>query len=147
MTIVQYPSLLTPPSLQGVLCVLGLIILAGVYELFPAWNSIHIANAIMLLIGCWVFFIPESPYWLLANQGPEAAAQVLDKMAQLNGRDSILGFVKLIAPEKKLEEEGATTKESGNILNILRNPRYGFGFGIPSIGIAVFPTQQLDPVT
>eukprot|EP00116_Pleurobrachia_bachei_P003727 sb/3463989/ len=132
------------PSTKRPLCnfiglifkVLGLITLAGVYELFPVWNSIHIANTIMLVVGCWVVFIPESPYWLLANQGPEAAALVLDKMAMLNGRASILGQINLVLPEKKMEEEGVATKQTDYMICLAvptrseRTVKTGFGNAI-----------------
>ncbi|XP_078412827.1 solute carrier family 22 member 2-like [Cetorhinus maximus] len=65
----------------------GMILLAAVAHLIPAWRSLQLTATIpnfCFLIYYW--FMPESPRWLLSRKKKEEAMKVLQKMAKKNKR-------------------------------------------------------------
>ena len=67
---------------------LSLILLTGVAYLVPRWRDLQIYCSLPALLALifMIFFVPESPRWLLAMQRNEAAATNLRKVAAHNGR-------------------------------------------------------------
>ena len=94
----------------------GLLLLAGVYEMFTSWRALNGASAILLAVPLLVIFVQESPHWLLTNSTTQDTTDVLLKMARFN-----------LGPDHGLREEHFQLKkvseggESGDVMMIIRN--------------------------
>lgn len=66
---------------------LGLVLLAGIVFIFRDWRYLSLAVSLPLLILFSCFFIlPESPRWLIATGKFAEAAKIMQKMAEINGK-------------------------------------------------------------
>lgn len=107
-------------KLQGTAKCVGLLILAGVVYWFTSWRALNYTSCVLLLSCFLVLVIPESPQWLLTNESPEAAADVLYKMAKMNGVEMAQGSIQL----QRAQKDEDSNQESGNVLMILRNKEF-----------------------
>ncbi|XP_018329394.1 carcinine transporter isoform X2 [Agrilus planipennis] len=66
----------------------GLMILAGITYLIRDWVHLTLATSVPFFLYYFYWFVlPESPRWLLARGKFEEAAQTLQKLAQINGKE------------------------------------------------------------
>ena len=50
------------------------------------WVWLQIPNVILCLVGVmWVYYLPETPHWLLAKKRYDEARKVFKKMHEWNG--------------------------------------------------------------
>uniref|UniRef100_A0A671XNX4 Solute carrier family 22 member 13b n=1 Tax=Sparus aurata TaxID=8175 RepID=A0A671XNX4_SPAAU len=94
----------------------GLMLLSGVAYLIPNWRILLLVltSPLVLLLGFFYWFLPESPRWLITQGRKEEALKELRRAARVNGR---------MVPEDlldKLEMEG--TSEKRNMFDVLRIP-------------------------
>lgn len=65
----------------------GLMILALITYFIPAWRELTLWTSVpFLLYFLYIFVMPESPRWLLAEDRLEEALKVLETMARINRR-------------------------------------------------------------
>jgi OCT family organic cation transporter-like MFS transporter 4/5 len=96
--------------------VAGCLLIAVVAYLIRDWQYLQLATAVpgLLFLTFWKF-LPESPRWLLSVGRKDEAMQIIQKMAKVNGVDTV-------DLEKLLSDEDCATKSkaTGNILDLFR---------------------------
>ncbi|KAE8279838.1 Solute carrier family 22 member 13 Organic cation transporter-like 3 [Larimichthys crocea] len=132
----------------------GLMALSGIAYLIHNWRILKLVlfSPLVLVLGMFYWFLPESPRWLMTQGRKEEAQKELWRAARVNGRT---------VPEDqldKLEMEG--TSEKRNMLDIFRISYlrkrtflmgynwfassmlyYGLSLNIGSFGLNIYLTQ------
>ena len=94
------------------------------YEGFTSWRAINGASAVLLAVTLLTVLVPESPHWLLSNSTPDAATEVLIRMAKFN-LGSKHGLKKEhFQLQRSQPAERAGGQSSGNVLMIVRNREF-----------------------
>ncbi|XP_075994141.1 solute carrier family 22 member 13-like [Genypterus blacodes] len=134
----------------------GLMLLSGIAYLIQDWRILQIVlfSPLLLLLGIYYCFLPESVRWLMTHGKKEEVQREVRRAARMNGRT---------VPEDlldKLEMEGTSRK--GNMLDILRRSDlrkrtlimgfnwfaigllyYGLSLNVESFGQNIYLTQFL----
>ncbi|XP_068160671.1 solute carrier family 22 member 13-like [Antennarius striatus] len=132
----------------------GLLVLSGIAYSIRNWRIMQLVlfSPLVLVLGVFYCFLPESARWLITQGRKEEALKVLQRAAQVNGRTM---------PEDlldKLEMEDSIKRR--NILDIFRIPYlrkrtvimsciwfassllyYGLGLNVGSFGVNIYLTQ------
>ncbi|XP_068160355.1 solute carrier family 22 member 13-like [Antennarius striatus] len=132
----------------------GLMILAGISYLIPNWRILQLVlfSPLVLLLGAFFWFLPESARWLITQGRKEEAQKVLQRAARVNGNTM---------QEDSLDNlELENSPESRNILDIFKIPYlrkrsfilgfnwfasslvyYGLSLNVSSFGLNIYLTQ------
>jgi sugar porter (SP) family MFS transporter len=115
-TVPLYISELSPTHVRGALVSINqLAITVGIFTSYlvdlgfanvdEGWRWMFIVGLIpSLILGIGMFFLPDSPRWLMTYKGEEKARKVLDKVGEYNKEEVISQIKTNIQAEKK--EEG-----------------------------------------
>ncbi|KAK5855361.1 hypothetical protein PBY51_005464 [Eleginops maclovinus] len=131
---------------------LGYMLLAGVAYLIRDWRKLQLAISVpgfLLIFYIWV--IPQSARWLLANDRGEEAITLLRKAALVNGR---------VLPPAVQVEKLSGGKQSYSAVDLVRTPQmrkrafilfyiwfvnvlvyYGLSLGVSRLGTDIYLTQ------
>lgn len=94
--------------------VLGYMSLPGIAYCLSDWFQLQLTiTAPVILLAIMVFFVPESPRWLITNDQLDKAAQVLAKAAAWNGRTLSNPEATVKALAAKTNPSDKTEKEVG----------------------------------
>ncbi|XP_075172848.1 solute carrier family 22 member 13-like [Anomaloglossus baeobatrachus] len=150
------PSHRAYATITGHVCfAIGLMVLAGIGFAIRNWRLLQIACAApTALLVFYIWFLPESPRWLLTKGKNEKAKDLLQKAAHMNKRE---------LPEhilKQLQEEKQT--KSGNMIDLFKTPTltkrtlimclvwfvnslvyYGLSLNVGSFGFDIYLTQLI----
>ncbi|XP_059183416.1 uncharacterized protein LOC131962432 [Centropristis striata] len=132
----------------------GLALLSGIAYLIQNWRILQLVmfSPLILLLGIYYCFLPESPRWLLTQGRKEEAQKELQRAARVNGRT---------VPEDLLAKfEMEDTPERRNIMDIFRISYlrkrtlillynwfsasliyYGVSLNVGSFGLNIYLTQ------
>ena len=116
-TVPLYISELSPSHVRGALVSINqLAITIGIFASYlvdlgfatthEGWRWMFVVGVVpsmILFIG--MFFLPDSPRWLMANKGEEKAKEVLDKIGESN-KEEVLGLIKKNIEAEKQREGG-----------------------------------------
>ncbi|XP_073344778.1 solute carrier family 22 member 13-like [Pagrus major] len=94
----------------------GLMLLSGIAYLIPNWRILLLvlASPVVLLLGFFYWFLPESARWLITQGRKEEALRGVRRAARVNGRT---------VPEDLLDKlEMEVTSEKRNMLDVFRIP-------------------------
>lgn len=70
------------------------------------WVWLQIPNILLCIVGvCWVWFLPETPHWLLAKKKYGEARSVFKKMHRWNGRPNPEVWDSVVFEQEALEIE------------------------------------------
>lgn len=94
----------------------GIMMLAGVTYLVPNWVEMCLFTSLpFTFYFLYLFIMPESPRWLLAQGKLEEALNILEVMARVNGNKLPDSFrMKL---HERVEEDKLRVKENVKSLN------------------------------
>lgn len=106
----------------------GMFLLTAVAYFVRDWVNLQLATsiyAVLLLSLYW--FMPESPRWLITQGRVQEAKEVLEKVAEANGKTLPSNVVEIIgkAEEKKDKEKEENTKKE-SVLTIFSYPVLAF---------------------
>ncbi|XP_034096738.1 solute carrier family 22 member 13 [Gymnodraco acuticeps] len=131
---------------------LGYILLAGVAYLIRDWRKLQLAiSAPGFLLIFYIWVVPQSARWLLANDRREEAIALLRKAALVNGR--------VLPPAVQIEKLSGG-KQSYSAVDLVRTPQmrkrafilfyiwfvnvlvyYGLSLGVSRLGTDIYLTQ------
>nr|XP_040044248.1 solute carrier family 22 member 13 isoform X2 [Gasterosteus aculeatus aculeatus]XP_040044249.1 solute carrier family 22 member 13 isoform X2 [Gasterosteus aculeatus aculeatus]XP_040044250.1 solute carrier family 22 member 13 isoform X2 [Gasterosteus aculeatus aculeatus] len=134
---------------------LGYMLLAGIAYLIRDWRKLQLAiSAPGFLLIFYIWVLPQSARWLLANDRREEAIELLRKAALVNGR--------VLPPAAQVEKCQilAGGKQSYSAVDLVRTPQmrkravilfyiwfvnvlvyYGLSFGVSRLGTNLYLTQ------
>ncbi|KAL3983595.1 solute carrier family 22 member 6-B [Oreochromis niloticus] len=134
---------------------LGYMLLAGVAYLIRDWRKLQLAiSAPGFLLSFYIWVLPHSARWLLANNRREEAIALLRKAALVNGR--------VLPPTVQVEkcEISVEAKRSHSAVDLVRTPQmrkrslilfyvwfvnvlvyYGLSLGVSRLGTDLYLTQ------
>ncbi|KAM9839010.1 solute carrier family 22 member 13 [Aulostomus maculatus] len=134
---------------------LGYMLLAGIAYLIRDWRRLQLAiSAPGLLLIFYIWVLPHSARWLLANDRREEAIALLRKAALVNGR--------VLPPAVQVEKCGVSArgKRSHSAVDLIRTPQmrkralimfylwfvnvlvyYGLSLGVSRLGTDLYLTQ------
>ncbi|XP_068160454.1 solute carrier family 22 member 13-like [Antennarius striatus] len=132
----------------------GLLILSGIAHLVPDWRTLELVLfcPLVILVGLFYRFLPESARWLLATGRKEEARKQLQRAARINGRTF---------PEEQFEKlEIEDMEKRKNMLDIIKIPYlrkqtsilcynwfsvsllyYGLSLNVGDFGLNIYLTQ------
>ncbi|XP_031717286.1 solute carrier family 22 member 6-A [Anarrhichthys ocellatus] len=138
----------------------GYILLAGVAYLIRDWRKLQLAiSAPGFLFIFYIWVLPKSARWLMANDRKEEAWELIRKAAQMNGR--------LLSKDLEMRqvhnvEEKAGVKKKYSFLDLVRTPKmrkhslivfylwfanvlvyYGLSLNISDFGMNIYLTQMI----
>uniref|UniRef100_A0A665WH57 Si:dkey-119m7.4 n=1 Tax=Echeneis naucrates TaxID=173247 RepID=A0A665WH57_ECHNA len=128
----------------------GYILLAGVAYLIRDWRRLQLAiSAPGFLFIFYIWVLPKSARWLMANDRKEEAWELLQKAAQMNG--------KLLTKDLEMSE-----KKKHSFIDLVRTPKmrkqslivfylwfvnvlvyYGLSLNISDFGMNIYLTQMI----
>ncbi|XP_029314088.1 solute carrier family 22 member 13-like [Cottoperca gobio] len=141
------------------LCSVGLTLMSSIAYLINNWRILQLVlfSPLILILGLFYWFVPESARWLMTQGRKEEALKELRRAARVNGRT---------VPEDlldKLEMEGASRRR--NVLDLFRIPYlrkrtfimsfnwfstslqyYGLSLNVGSFGLNIYLTQFIFAV-
>ncbi|XP_075684793.1 solute carrier family 22 member 13-like [Rhinoderma darwinii] len=150
------PSHRAYATITGHVCfAIGLMVLAGIGYAIRNWRLLQIAcSAPSALLFFYIWFLPESPRWLLTKGRNEKAKTLLQQAARINKQELSEDLLKQL-------EEGKETK-SGNMIDLFRIPTlrkktlimclvwfvnslvyYGLSLNVGSFGLDIYLTQLI----
>ncbi|CAJ0920522.1 unnamed protein product, partial [Ranitomeya imitator] len=150
------PSQRAYATITGHVCfAIGLMVLAGIGYAIRNWRLLQIACAApTALLVFYIWFLPESPRWLLTKGKNEKAKDLLQKAARMNKRELPEHILKQLKEEKKAK--------SSNMIDLFRNPTlrkrtlimclvwfanslvyYGLSLNVGSFGLNIYLTQLI----
>ncbi|KAM9340288.1 solute carrier family 22 member 13 [Symphorus nematophorus] len=132
---------------------LGYMLLAGIAYLLRDWRKLQLAiSAPGFLLIFYIWVVPQSARWLLANNRREEAIALLRKAALVNGR--------VLPPTVQVEKILGGGKPSHSALDLVRTPQmrkralilfyiwfvnvlvyYGLSLGVSRLGTNLYLTQ------
>ncbi|KAL6100128.1 uncharacterized protein ACO6RY_01795 [Pungitius sinensis] len=134
---------------------LGYMLLAGIAYLIRDWRKLQLAiSAPGFLLIFYIWVLPQSARWLLANDRTEEAMELLRKAADVNGR--------VLPPAAQVEkcQISAGRKQSHSAVDLVRTPQmrkraiilfyiwfvnvlvyYGLSFGVSRLGTNLYLSQ------
>ncbi|XP_038580387.1 solute carrier family 22 member 13 isoform X2 [Micropterus salmoides] len=132
---------------------LGYMLLAGVAYLIRDWRKLQLAiSAPGFLLIFYIWVLPHSARWLLANDRREEAIALLRKAALVNGR--------VLPPTVQVEKILVGGKQSHSAVDLVRTPQmrkraiilfyiwfvnvlvyYGLSLGVSRLGTNLYLTQ------
>ncbi|KAI3358401.1 hypothetical protein L3Q82_014830 [Scortum barcoo] len=132
---------------------LGYMLLAGVAYLIRDWRKLQLAiSAPGFLLIFYIWVLPHSARWLLANDRREEAIALLRKAALVNGR--------VLPPAVQVEKILCGGKQSHSAVDLVRTPQmrkralilfyiwfvnvlvyYGLSLGVSRLGTNLYLTQ------
>ncbi|XP_041664129.1 solute carrier family 22 member 13 [Cheilinus undulatus] len=132
---------------------LGYMTLAGIAYLIRDWRMLQLAISVpgfLLIFYIWV--LPQSARWLLANNRKEEAIALLRKAALVNGR--------VLPPVVQVEKISGGAKQNHSAVDLVRTPQmrkravilfyiwfvnvlvyYGLSLGVSRLGTDLYLTQ------
>ncbi|KAA0708875.1 Solute carrier family 22 member 6-A [Triplophysa tibetana] len=139
----------------------GYILLAGVAYLIPDWRKLQLAiSAPGFLFLFYIWVLPESARWLMANQKNEEALDLIRKAALINGKpldDDDIELFQCLKNVEKLEDQRKYT-----VIDLVRTPKmrkqslilfylwfvnvlvyYGLSLNISDFGMNIYLTQMI----
>ncbi|KAM8767567.1 solute carrier family 22 member 13 [Acanthopagrus schlegelii] len=132
---------------------LGYMLLAGIAYLIRDWRKLQLAiSAPGFLLIFYIWVLPQSARWLLANNRSEEAIALLRKAALVNGR--------VLPPAVQVEKILGGGKQSHSAVDLIRTPQmrkralilfyiwfvnvlvyYGLSLGVSRLGTNLYLTQ------
>ncbi|XP_073319097.1 solute carrier family 22 member 13 [Pagrus major] len=132
---------------------LGYMLLAGIAYLIRDWRKLQLAiSAPGFLLIFYIWVLPQSARWLLANNRSEEAIALLRKAALVNGR--------VLPPAVQVEKILGGGKQSHSAVDLVRTPQmrkralilfyiwfvnvlvyYGLSLGVSRLGTDLYMTQ------
>ncbi|XP_036948600.1 solute carrier family 22 member 13 [Acanthopagrus latus] len=132
---------------------LGYMLLAGIAYLIRDWRKLQLAiSAPGFLLIFYIWVLPQSARWLLANNRSEEAIALLRKAALVNGR--------VLPPAVQVEKILGGGKQSHSAVDLIRTPQmrkralilfyiwfvnvlvyYGLSLGVSRLGTDLYLTQ------
>ncbi|CAN9503786.1 unnamed protein product [Ophioblennius macclurei] len=134
---------------------LGYMLLAGIAYLIRDWRKLQVAISVPgFLLVFYIWVLPQSARWLLANDRREEAMALLRKAALVNGR--------VLPPTVQVEKCAAAQggKQSYTVIDLVRTPQmrkrgfilfyiwfvnvlvyYGLSLGVSRLGTDLYMTQ------
>uniref|UniRef100_UPI0037E97E80 solute carrier family 22 member 13 n=1 Tax=Semicossyphus pulcher TaxID=241346 RepID=UPI0037E97E80 len=132
---------------------LGYMLLAGIAYLIRDWRKLQLAiSAPGFLLIFYIWVVPQSARWLLANNRKEEAIALLRKAALVNGR--------VLPPVVQVEKILGGAKRRHSAVDLLRTPQmrkralilfyiwfvnvlvyYGLSLGVSRLGTNLYLTQ------
>ncbi|XP_041831789.1 organic cation transporter protein [Melanotaenia boesemani] len=139
----------------------GYILLAGVAYLIRDWRKLQLAiSAPGFLFIIYIWVLPKSARWLMANDRKEEAWEVILKAAQMNGKPVTKDLE--MCQHIYNTEEKATLKKKYSFLDLVRTPNmrkqslivfylwfvnvlvyYGLSLNISDFGMNIYLTQLI----
>lgn len=117
----EYRSFVT--SMTCTFYTFGIMMLAGVTYLVPNWVEMNLYTSVpFLLYFLYLFVMPESPRWLLAQGKFNEALNILEVMARFNGKKLPNNF--RLQLHERAEADKLRTKENKKALNSFDLCRY-----------------------
>ncbi len=116
-TVPLYISELSPSHVRGALVSINqLAITIGIFASYlvdlgfatthEGWRWMFVVGVIpSLILGIGMFFLPDSPRWLMANKGEDKARKVLDKIGESN-KEEVLDLIKTNIKAESKQEGG-----------------------------------------
>ncbi|XP_044150190.1 solute carrier family 22 member 13-like isoform X1 [Bufo gargarizans] len=150
------PSQRAYATITGHTCfAIGLMVLAGIGYAIRNWRLLQIAcSAPSALLVFYIWFLPESPRWLLTKGKNEKAKDLLHKAARMNKRELSEDILKEVKEQKQTK--------SGNMIDLFRIPLlrkktlimcsvwfvnalvyYGLSLNVGSFGLDIYATQLI----
>jgi len=100
---------------------LGYMSLPLVAWIFPSWSHLQLAVSIpVLLLSILLLMpglVPESPRWLLVRGNKEEAEEILEKAAEMNGKQ-----ISGVKNSTKIDKEVKTDVKSSTLIDLFRTP-------------------------
>ncbi|XP_051816660.1 solute carrier family 22 member 6-A isoform X2 [Acanthochromis polyacanthus] len=138
----------------------GYILLAGVAYLIRDWRKLQLAiSAPGFLFIFYIWVLPKSARWLMANDRTEEAWELIRKAAQMNGKP-LTKDLEMCQVYKTEEKTG--TKQKHSFLDLVRTPKmrkqslivfylwfvnvlvyYGLSLNISDFGMNIYLTQMI----
>ncbi|CAJ1083733.1 solute carrier family 22 member 6-B [Xyrichtys novacula] len=132
---------------------LGYMLLAGIAYLIRDWRKLQLAiSAPGFLLFFYIWVLPQSARWLLANNRREEAIALLRKAALVNGR--------VLPPVVQVGKVFEGAKQSHSVVDLVRTPKmrkrsiilfyiwfvnvlvyYGLSLGVSRLGTNLYLTQ------
>ncbi|XP_076730402.1 solute carrier family 22 member 6 isoform X3 [Maylandia zebra] len=139
----------------------GYIFLAGVAYLIRDWRKLQLAiSAPGFLFIFYIWVLPKSARWLMANDRTEEAWKLIQKAAQINGKPLIKDLE--MCQQVCKTEEKTVAKNKHSFLDLVRTPRmrkhslivfylwfvnvlvyYGLSLNISDFGMNIYLTQMI----
>ncbi|XP_026197055.1 solute carrier family 22 member 6 [Anabas testudineus] len=138
----------------------GYIMLAGVAYLIRDWRKLQLAiSAPCFLFVIYIWVLPKSARWLMANDRKEEAWELIQKAAQINGKPlpKDLEMCQVYKVEEKTE-----VKKKHSFIDLVRTPKmrkqslivfylwfvnvlvyYGLSLNISDFGMNIYLTQLI----
>ncbi|XP_055487031.1 solute carrier family 22 member 6-A-like [Leucoraja erinacea] len=105
----------------GYVC--GQLMLAGMAFLIRDWRWLQFAVSVpYFVIFLYIWWLSESPRWLIMNKKAEVALKHLRRMARINGRQAEGQNLTTEIIKAKMEDELSDTRDSHSILDLFRTP-------------------------
>ncbi|XP_068432785.1 organic cation transporter protein [Clinocottus analis] len=135
----------------------GYILLAGVAYLIRDWRKLQLAiSAPGFLFVFYIWLLPKSARWLMANDRKEEAWELIRKAAQMNGRPLSKDL------QMRKVEEKTEVKKKHSVIDLVRTPKmrkqslivfylwfanvfvyYGLSLNISDFGMNIYLTQMI----
>ncbi|XP_043074826.1 organic cation transporter protein [Puntigrus tetrazona] len=139
----------------------GYILLAGVAYLIRDWRKLQLAiSAPGFLFLFYIWVLPKSARWLMANNKHEEALDLIRKAALINGKPLVDDDIELCQSPKHLEKLQDLRKYT--VIDLLRTPKmrkqslvlfylwfvnvlvyYGLSLNISDFGMNIYLTQMI----
>ncbi|KAM9339632.1 solute carrier family 22 member 6 [Symphorus nematophorus] len=138
----------------------GYILLAGVAYLIRDWRKLQLAiSAPGFLFIFYIWVLPKSARWLMANDRKEEAWELIHKAAQMNGKP-LTKDLEMCQVYKT--EENTEMKKKHSLIDLIRTPKmrkqslivfylwfanvlvyYGLSLNISDFGMNIYLTQMI----
>ncbi|TDH00047.1 hypothetical protein EPR50_G00183370 [Perca flavescens] len=138
----------------------GYILLAGIAYLIRDWRKLQLAiSAPGFLFVFYIWVLPKSARWLIANDGKEEAWELIRKAAQMNGKP-LTKDLEMCKQVYKIEEK--TEVKKNHFIDLVRTPKmrkhslivfylwfanvlvyYGLSLNISDFGMNIYLTQLI----
>ncbi|KAL1254296.1 hypothetical protein QQF64_016525 [Cirrhinus molitorella] len=139
----------------------GYILLAGVAYLIRDWRKLQLAiSAPGFLFLFYIWVLPKSARWLMANNKHEEAVDLIHKAALINGKPLVDGDIELCQSPKNSEKLQDLRKYT--VIDLVRTPKmrkqslilfylwfvnvlvyYGLSLNISDFGMNIYLTQMI----
>ncbi|XP_039638536.1 solute carrier family 22 member 13 isoform X3 [Perca fluviatilis] len=138
----------------------GYILLAGIAYLIRDWRKLQLAiSAPGFLFIFYIWVLPKSARWLIANDRKEEAWELIQKAAQMNGKP-LTKDLEMCQQVYKIEEK--TEVKKNHFIDLVRTPKmrkhslivfylwfanvlvyYGLSLNISDFGMNIYLTQLI----